>query len=417
MRKLKTITVFEHQSIRTDSGAMGLSDEQLASLQNYYGSGSPYFSLIHKGVQFNEYVGILQVGDTLIEVLPKADRFSDDKDTWRTLLIGMIKEVYNLDVRATSNANLKLKANALLDLYFELFIKEVEYLIHAGLAKKYRKEEGNNNSLKGNLLFSKHLQKNITHQERFYTTYTTYNLKHSLHQILYKTILLLNNINTNTSLQSRIGSLLLNFPEMPEIKVSAALFKKVSFNRKTQSYKKAIAIAEMILLHYHPDISNGHNDILALMFDMNKLWEEFVYISLKKHKPSHYGISAQTNKYFWMHDSGKKSSIRPDIVLNITNDEAIVLDTKWKNLNGLNPTADDLRQLYVYHHYYQAKKVALIYPGRTNTINGKYYNTTSPILSDKICSVLSLEENKDIKAWQKEIFLKIDSWAKDTIFL
>ena len=416
MLKLKTITVFEHQSIRTDGGAMGLSDEQLASLQNYYGSGSPYFSLIHKGVQFNEHVGIIQVGDTLIEVLPKADKFSDDKDTWRTLLVGMIKEVYNLDVRTTSSANLKLKPNALLDLYFELFIKEVEYLLHAGLVKKYRKEEGNNTSLKGNLLFAKHLQKNSTHQERFYTTYTTYDVKHPLHQIVYKAILLLNKINTNTSLQSRIGSLLLNFPEMPDIKVSPSLFKKITFNRKTLSYKKAIEIAEMILLHYHPDISKGHNDILALMFDMNKLWEEFVYVSLKKHKPSHYGISAQTNKYFWMHDSGKKSSIKPDIVLSLTQDEVIVLDTKWKNLNGLNPTADDLRQLYVYHQYYQAKKVALIYPGRTNTINGKYFNTTAPYLSDKICSVLSLEENKDIKNWQKEIFNKIDNWAKENNF-
>jgi 5-methylcytosine-specific restriction enzyme subunit McrC len=416
LRKLKTITVFEHQSIRTDGGAMGLSDEQLASLQNYYGSGSPYFSLIHKGVQFNEHVGIIQVGDTLIEVLPKADKFSDDKDTWRTLLVGMIKEVYNLDVRTTSSANLKLKPNALLDLYFELFIKELEYLLHAGLVKKYRKEEGNNTSLKGNLLFAKHLQKNSTHQERFYTTYTTYDVKHPIHQIVYKTILLLNKINTNTSLQSRIGSLLLNFPEMPDIKVSPSLFKKITFNRKTLSYKKAIEIAEMILLHYHPDISKGHNDILALMFDMNKLWEEFVYVSLKKHKPSHYGISAQTNKYFWMHDSGKKSSIKPDIVLSLTQDEVIVLDTKWKNLNGFNPTADDLRQLYVYHHYYQAKKVALIYPGRTNTINGKYFNTTAPNLSDKICSVLSLEENKDIKNWQKEIFNKIDNWAKENSF-
>ena len=123
MRKLITISVFEHQSLCTDRGAVRISPEHLLALQNYYGNGLPYFSLIHNGVQFNEHVGIIQVGNLLIEVLPKADKYSNDQATWRGLLIGMLKEIYNFDVKTTSNAQLYLKPNALLDLYFELFVK------------------------------------------------------------------------------------------------------------------------------------------------------------------------------------------------------------------------------------------------------------------------------------------------------
>ena len=414
MPNQSTITVFEHQILRTDKGELRLTADQLKALQSYYGNGVPYFSLTHHGVQFNEYVGVIQVGNTLIEVLPKADKYSDDKETWRTLLIGMLRAVSGFEIKSTSNANLKVKPSNILDLYFELFINEVEFLLHSGLIKKYRKKEGNNTALKGNVVFTKNVQKNLTHQELFYTRYTTYDVCHSLHQILYKTLSLLRQINTKPSLQSRIGALLLNFPEMLDIKVSEPTFSKILFNRKTLAYKKAIEISKMILLQYHPDINKGKNDVLALMFDMNKLWEQFVYISLKKHKSISYSITAQTSKNFWKPLGGRKTTMKPDIIINKGNNEFIVLDTKWKNLNDFNPSSADLRQLYVYHHYYKAKKVALVYPGNSENRNGLYFEPNGTI-SDKVCTILTLEENKNINEWQVEIYNKIETWINEVI--
>lgn len=407
----QNITVFEHQIIRTDKGENRLSVDQLKALQAYYGDGAPYFSLTYNGIQFNEYVGVLQVGKTLIEVLPKADRYSDDKETWRNILIGMMRAVSGFEIKSTSNANLKTKPNTILDLYFELFINEVEFLLHSGLVKRYRKQVGNNTVLKGNILFGKHIQKNITHQERFYTRYNTYDVIHPLHQILYKAILLLRQINTNSGLNSRLGALLLNFPEMPDIKISESLFNKLIFNRKTLPYKKGLGIAQMILLQYHPDVNKGKNDVLALMFDMNKLWEQFVFVSLKKHKPSNYLITAQTSKDFWKPVGGRKTTMKPDIVINKGDEGCLVVDTKWKNLNGGNPSPDDLRQLYVYHEYYGAKKVALAYPGKVDIKTGLYFEFDGD-MSEKECAIISLPVENNIKKWQLLIHNEIDKWDK-----
>ena len=417
--KSKHITVFEHQSVKLKQVIDGVEFNStiLKALQSYYGdNGVPYFSLIHNGVRFNEFVGVIQIGETIIEVLPKADNSQkgvDEKRKWRDILIDMLFAVGIFEIHAPSSSSLKVKHNTILDLYFEIFIREVEYLLHNGLVKQYRKKEGNVSALKGNIQFGKHIQQNIIHQERFYVRYTTYDVEHKLHFIIFKTIKLLKQINTNNQLHSRIGALLLHFPEMPDIKVSKATFKKISFNRKTQVYKNAIEISKLLLLQYHPDVRNGRNNVLALMFDMNRLWEQFVFVSLRKHKPTHTTITAQTSKYFWKPETGFCSKIKPDIVVNKNTDNCIVLDTKWKNLNGYNPSPDDLRQMYVYHEYFSAKRVALIYPSvDTSKSSGIFLDPTTSKELAKECSVLSLAVEPKIRVWQKNIYDTFNEWLE-----
>lgn len=421
----KLITVFEHQILRLDQIVDGekFGKEELLAFQSYFGEkGVPYYSLIHNGVRFKEYVGVIQVGKTLIEVLPKADNIfagAKEKSQWRDLLIDMLRAVGVFDIHAPSSSSLKLRSNSILHLYFELFIKEVEYLLHTGLNKQYRKKETNAMALKGNLMFAKHIQQNITHQERFYVRHTTYDIEHKLHFILYKTILLLKQINTNVSLHSRIGALLLHFPEMPDIRVNEITFDRIVFNRKTLSYQKAIEISRLLLLNYHPDVSNGKNHVLALMFDMNKLWEKFIYMSLLKHKKEGTTITAQASKYFWKPQYGYSSSIRPDIIMNKDKLNCVVLDTKWKNLNGYNPSPDDLRQMFVYHEYFGAKRVALVYPGNNDRfeIKGSFFPSSNYKEMDKECSVILMEVPKKagenmslIKTWQSVICKRFDEW-------
>ncbi len=406
----KHITVFEHQTLKVNQVIDGVTfdEPKLNALQKYYGQkGVPYFSLIHNGVKFNEFVGVIQIDNTVIEVLPKADnQFSgtNEKKKWRDVLINMIFAVGIFEIHAPSSSSLRIKSNSILDLYFELFIFETEYLLHNGLVKQYRKKDGNVNALKGNLKFGQHIQQNLTHQERFFVRHTIYDVEHKLHLILYKAICLLKQINTNAALHSRLGALSLHFPEMPDINISETTFSKLVFDRKTQRYKKAIEIARLILLQYHPDVSKGRNYVLALMFDMNKLWEQFVYVSLQKQKAADVTISAQTSKYFWKPSFGYRTTIRPDIVINKDKDNCIVLDTKWKNLNGKNPSPEDLRQMYVYHKYFGAKKVALVYPSnQLNKTGGIFIDHLTGKETAMECNVISIAVEQEIKKWQIQI--------------
>lgn len=410
--KREHIRVFEHQSIKLGDkfeNNVVFDQKKLEALVRFFNNGVPYYSLKRDGVRFNEFVGVIQVGNTLISVLPKADKTDkeDTKDKWNQVLIDMLRAVHGFDIKATSSSNLKIKNNSVLDLYFELFLNEVEYLLHKGLVKKYRKTEGNLHALKGSINFSKQISKNITHKERFYTRYTTYDVEHILHIILFKAIEVLKRMNSNSVLIGRINALSLNFPEMPNQKITEKDFDKLVLNRKTIEYKKAIEIARLILLQYHPDLSKGKNDVLALMFDMNKLWEQFVLISLKKNRK--LNVEGQNSKYFWKPEGGNRRTIRPDITL-VSGNERFVLDTKWKMVDK-KPSIEDIRQMYAYHHYYSAKKVALFYPGSSRYTKGQFVEIEQQNkLSEMECGLLFTKYNDSVKNWQVKIGEEVINW-------
>lgn len=411
----QTITVFEHTTLKSGVkyGSILFDEAKLKALQKFYGEkGVPYFSLVHNGVRFNEHVGVLQVGTTIFEILPKADKDNADNSeaNWRNVLIGMLLKVGVFEVHAPTQSALNLKPKSILDLYFQLFISELERLIHIGLIKKYRKIESNTTALKGSLKFSQHIMQNLVHQERFFVSHTVYDTNHQLHYILYKTLNLIKLLNTSNQLSGRINQLLLHFPEMPDIKVTEKDFEQIIFNRKTLHYKNATAISRILLLQYHPDLSKSKNDVLALMFNMNVLWEKFIYITLRK--AGFKSIADQSPKSFWSPDKGVGVGMRPDIVINKNLPDCIVLDTKWKNLNSSAPTVDDLRQMFVYHEYFQARKVGLLYPGKTNVNEGTYVKSAENRPEYK-CSILSIDVSHDLNKWQEDIRAQVKLWAQN----
>lgn len=388
------IQIFEHQPLRlhTVHNGVEFKREHLELLEKFRGDKDdtefPYYTLINRGVKFKQYIGVLCVGDLQIEVLPKADRIEGNEDTWKGHLLDMLKVVYKLKVKAPSAANQELKRTTdILDVFIQKFLDEVEMLLHRGIVKTYRKVEDNCKALKGKLLFSKHITKNCVHQERFYVNFTTYDRNHVMNRILYKALRLIPDITNNSYTKNRAIALTFNFPELLDINITESTFAKLDFNRKTEDYRTSMVLARLLLMHYMPNLTSNKKDrVLALMFDMNKLWEEYVYLTLKKEMLGEYTVISQNQRYFWTGETGMKT-IRPDIVVKKRNEaddkkeftNVIVLDTKWKCPKEGKPSDADLKQMYVYHKYWHTKKTALLYPGngQSQDVDGSFYQGTT----------------------------------------
>lgn len=390
----EAIRVFEHESLKV--GEKGFTSHHLELLSKYLGDREgddfPYYSLINKGIRFKQYVGVICVGKVQIEVLPKADKNAGNEDMWERHLLEMLRVVYKLKVAVPTRADQKLTHNHVLDVFLDHFLNEVERILHIGLVKAYRRVEDNRTALKGCLVMSKQIAKNIVHKERFYVNYTIYDRNHIFNRLLYKTLRIIPDVTSSNYIALRAKTLMFEFPELNDIVVSDSLFSKLSYDRKTEEYRDAIELAKMILLNYMPNLKYcNNNNVLALMFDMNKLWEEYVYIMLKHKLDSNYRVVAQNTKRLWNSDSVGLKTIRPDIVVYDTQNRCIaVLDTKWKCPKDGKPSDADLKQMYVYHEYWDTERTALLYPGSLSKTDGRFYDATSTNLSSKMCSMIYL---------------------------
>lgn len=391
----KVHKVYEHTGLQFEQGLRWhkswFEKRHFDAFVDYHDNrgGSKYLSLIRNGVLFSQYVGVIQVLDLTIEILPKTDK-SDSKSLWHDALLQMLRQTRFLQLDYISEASLKYRQHSILHLYFMEFLHQVDLLIKRGLVKKYRKATGNLNVLKGSIQFNEHFSRNIIHKEKFYTRHQIYDKQHLLHQILYEALGILQKINTQSTIADEVNRVLFAFPEMPKTRITKKHFETLKLNRKTKGYSKAIEIAKMIILNYSPDIKGGKNNLFALLFDMNDLWEEFIYRQLVKAGTA--DVSFQNSKHFW-----NSRKLRPDLILK-TDKHKLVLDTKWKIIDNAQPSDEDLRQIFAYNIYWEVGKGFLIYPKTINspqTKPGIYHKGQQQGKSKMTCQVLFVDVVKN----------------------
>lgn len=419
---MKTIQVFEYDKILVGASYKGVSFDQkyYNILSNHLGindeSSFPFYSLIKvrgiDGIKFKQYVGAIQVGDLIIEILPKADKGNSNLD-WKAFLLYMLSKVHRLKINSESTSSQKLKSSTILDFVFLRFLNATEELMHQGLIKTYRHQSENMHSLKGKLLFSKQISQNLIHKERFFVRHTVYDQSHIVNRILRMTLNCIAEISNDVTIRQKACSYLASFPELERIAITDKLFSSLTYNRKTERYKTAISLAELILLNNMPNLSSGKRDIFAMLFDMNKLWEEFIYVTLQQNLPSNYSVTAQANKTFW-----ERKHITADIIIRDKYDvkRCFVLDTKWKRPEAMSPSDADLHQMYVYYKYYEATKVALLYP--TSIESEPIFRGTFADGSETPCDLLFLpmpQQNESGRKWQENITKATKYWIEDFV--
>ena len=326
-----------------------------------------------KVLQAQNYVGVIQTKDgTTIEILPKIKNATTEKS--KDILIKMLKTLKNSPFKNLSVANLKSSKIPLFEIFISMFLEELTVLVRNGIKSDYISKEENLKFLKGKLKISEQIKYNTIHKERFFVQYEEFISNRVENRIIKTTLQFLYNKSKLNKNQQRIREFLFVFDEIEISHNIKTDFSKIKLNRQMKDYQQVLLWCKTFLFENSFSPYKGNDIAFALLFDMNLLFESFVYSYLKK-SSNFQDIKSQDKTHHLAYENGiGRFRLKPDIVIN---GGKIIADTKWKILsedkayNGV--LQDDMYQLYAYGTKYDnCEKIYLIYPFDELIIKNSY---------------------------------------------
>ena len=340
---------------------------------------------IKNGVQANNYVGVLQTKSGLtIEILPKiAGRTEEATDTRvRQLFLEMLKAVRSINGKTFKLTNLNAKKNNLLEVFISMFLNESDMIIKRGLKSSYVTVQSNEKFLKGKLLMTQQLRRNIVNQSYFFNEYDEFMTNSAENQLIKTTLeYLLKNSRDNNNLRI-IREQLVYFEFVDLTNSPEQTFQKVSIGRNYTYYEQTLNWCRIFLSRKSFTSFKGSSLAFAILFPMEEIFEAYIAYMMKKSIPD-ANVSAQDKKYSLFDRTNETKAgyrLRPDLVVRFEDNRTTIADTKWKVLDSTGPSQTDLYQMYAYYTRYRHKsenvdKVVLIYPYSSSYSENEFRST------------------------------------------
>ena len=324
---------------------------------------------IGKLLKSKNYVGLIQTkNNTVIEILPKIydENTSITYEKTIKIFFKMLKNCTDMHFKKYNISDLGTKNINLLDIFIKMFLQELSLLIKKGIRSGYVSVVENANFYKGKLLMNEQISNNLIHKEKFYIEHDEYIRNIAENKIIKSTLLYLNGITNNYSIQNNIRKCLF---AMEDVDYSINIdddFSKCRSNRLFSDYDMILKWCRIFLKKQSFINFKGSSNAYSLLFPMEKVFEKHVAACLKQSEYfKNYKIKTQDSAHSLI-ETPKRFSLRPDIVMK-KDGEVFVLDTKWKLLNNdessnYGISQSDLYQMFAYAKKYDSHNIFLIYP-------------------------------------------------------
>ncbi|AQG80007.1 McrC family protein [Spirosoma montaniterrae] len=376
------LTVYENDRLVSGSAVAGLPFDgvpvddllfqQLRQLAfTLDGADSLFLVGIYKGVEYvqlRNYVGLLPVSNGVqLEILPNIT----DAANPRTTLLYMLRHLRQSPLRSLANARSAATSLPLWEVFVSSFLHTLDVLSRQGFQRAYIPVDSNERYWRGQFQPARQLRENAQHAERLAVRHDVLTASVPPNRVLKTTLLFLENRVQAESNKRRIRQHLWTLADVPPAEsIAEDLRASQRQTRLFLRYEPALRWAKALLTEQGLGARTGRVDEMALLFPMERVFEDYVAHGLRTYWPNTGAVAVQEASAHLVdeHAGTPKFKLRPDIIVRQA-DRTLLFDTKWKRITGDRPgngnygiEQADLYQLYAYGKKYAASDLFLVYP-------------------------------------------------------
>lgn len=347
-----------------------INDSYLDKLQAYLKCQNldSALNITRHGIKTKSWVGVIKYKNLHLEILPKlisAGASNDKKisEEERSIilknLIFMLSYTKNLDIKTNDNAKLSTEKNPFIEILIREFATSLFEALKRLTPKRYVREEENLNYLKGKIKFSENIRYNCTNQAKFYCEYDEFSENNLLNQLFLFVSTCLYNISNNSYNKKTLKFIINYYSDISFVRFDKFKVRKIKLTRNQELFKKSFNLAKMFVEQTSVDLSKNKFENITLVWDMNKLFEEFIFELIKRKIPECSPIAQKTKRLLRSTQETKRDT-KVDILIQ---HPQIIIDTKYKKFTNFDDISSaDIYQVTTYCLLHNYKRAILLYP-------------------------------------------------------
>lgn len=392
-----------------------ISNCDLDKLQDYLKCNKldSALKVTHNGIETSSWVGVIKYKNTHFQILPKliyTKEYKEDYDektkeeTKSNILknlIFMLSYTKKLDIKTSDTAKLSNSKNPFIEILIREYAKSLFECLKRFTPKKYVREENNLNYLKGKIKFTENIRYNSSNLAKFYCEYDEFSENNILNQLFLFVSTCLYNISNDSYNKKTLKFIINYYSDIKLVRFNRFTAEKINLSRNQKLFKKPFNLAKMFIEKTSVDLSKNKFENITLIWDMNKLFEEFVFEIMKKNESElGWKFTAQKCKKLLIGDENKKRNTYVDIFAEKDNDK-IIIDTKYKIFKGIDDFSNaDVFQVSTYCLLHNTNHAILLYPR---------YDEEKPIIPNYCLNT----EDKNYKINFRTVNLRYDNLKKE----
>ena len=337
-----------------------------------------------EGITTCAHVGIIRFADFQLNILPKI--IGEEDSLCLENLMFMLRYTRKLEIHSMDSAEISQTKQPFLEVLIAHYANILLNALQRHIPHQFETQEDNLPTVKGRILFAKNHLVNAANLARTYCQFDEFTPDNLLNQTLKFVSHALQKLTSVSQTRQKLLKINAVYEDVTLRPVAYAETQKIILNRNHTMFKEPLELAQMFLQNSTISLHNHTFTNLAILFDMNKLFEEFVATALEQAFPGQVKIQ---NKLKIIEDidgiPGTSYTIRPDILFG----KDTIIDTKYKRLSlpEDKPSEADIYQMLAYNRFYNRKNIILCYP-----MTDEYYPRTT-ILEKKSISLMLLTLN------------------------